>query len=55
MDEDYKDCGECVQIIEYENPDKHPNGCGKCGRSFKELKIIEEGIYIWTPPAKRNP
>lgn len=40
----YKDCDECVQIIEYESADKHPNGCGKCGRSNKTLKMIEEYI-----------
>lgn len=30
-------CEECLHLIEYEDEDKWPHGCGRCGRSREEL------------------
>ena len=37
------ECTECWLIINYENIDSYPDGCGACGRSQKELiDLIEK-------------
>jgi Zn finger protein HypA/HybF involved in hydrogenase expression len=40
------DCDECKHMIGYEDQDKWPeSGCGKCGRTKKELIELDKKIW----------